>query len=110
MVMAFLRRSLGEKRALELLITGKVIPAEEAERLGFVNRVCNDEDFGAEVEKFANEIASGQRVSRHADEIFALSNRRDELRPGDSRRRRHERHCTDDRRLSGRRQKILSKS
>ncbi|MBS1808326.1 MAG: enoyl-CoA hydratase/isomerase family protein [Acidobacteria bacterium] len=58
MVMAFLRRSLGEKRALELLITGKVIPAEEAERLGFVNRVCNDEDFEVEVEKFANEIAS----------------------------------------------------
>jgi methylglutaconyl-CoA hydratase len=58
MVMAFLRRSLGEKRALELLITGKVIPAEEAERLGFVNRVCNDEDFDVEVEKFAQEIAA----------------------------------------------------
>lgn len=58
MVMAFLRRSLGEKRTLELLVTGKVIPAEEAERIGFVNRVCNDEDFEAEVEKFAHEIAS----------------------------------------------------
>ena len=58
MVMAFLRRSLGEKRTLELLITGKVISSDEAERLGFVNRVCNDEDFDAEVDKFANEIAA----------------------------------------------------
>ncbi len=58
MVMAFLRRSLGEKRTLELLVTGKVISADEAERIGFVNRVCNDEDFDAEVEKFANEIAA----------------------------------------------------
>lgn len=57
MVMAFLRRSLGEKRTLELLVTGKVISAAEAERIGFVNRVCNDEDFDAEVDKFANEIA-----------------------------------------------------
>lgn len=58
MVMAFLRRSLGEKRTLELLVTGKVIAADEAERIGFVNRVCNDEDFDAEVDKFANEIAA----------------------------------------------------
>ncbi len=58
MVMAFLRRSLGEKRTLELLVTGKVISADEAERIGFVNRVCNDEDFDAEVDKFANEIAA----------------------------------------------------
>ncbi len=58
MVMAFLRRSLGEKRTLELLITGKVISADEAERIGFVNRVCNDEDFDSEVDKFANEIAA----------------------------------------------------
>ncbi|HEX4951667.1 MAG TPA: enoyl-CoA hydratase/isomerase family protein [Blastocatellia bacterium] len=58
MVMAFLRRSLGEKRTLELLVTGKVISADEAERIGFVNRVCNDEDFDTEVDKFANEIAA----------------------------------------------------
>ncbi len=58
MVMAFLRRSLGEKRTLELLVTGKVISAEEAERIGFVNRVCNDEDFDVEVDKFAQEIAA----------------------------------------------------
>ena len=58
MVMAFLRRSLGEKRALELLVTGKVISAAEGERIGFINRVCNDEDFEVAVEKFAQEIAA----------------------------------------------------
>ncbi len=58
MVMTFLRRSLGEKRALELLITGKVISAAEGERIGFVNRVCDDENFADEVEKFAQEITA----------------------------------------------------
>lgn len=58
MVMAFLRRSLGEKRTLELLVTGKVISADEAERIGFVNRVCNDEDFDTAVDQFAHEIAA----------------------------------------------------
>ena len=58
MVMAFLRRSLGEKRTLELLVTGKVISADEAERIGFVNRVCNDEDFDVAVDQFAHEIAA----------------------------------------------------
>ena len=64
MVMAFLRRSLGEKRALELLVTGKVIHADEAERIGLVNRLATDENFAAATELFAQEIAqlSGSAV------------------------------------------------
>ncbi|MFN3383608.1 MAG: enoyl-CoA hydratase/isomerase family protein, partial [Archaeoglobaceae archaeon] len=44
---------VGEKRARELLLTGKIIDAEEAYRIGLVNRVV--EDF--EVEKTAKELA-----------------------------------------------------
>jgi methylglutaconyl-CoA hydratase len=56
-VMAIARRNLGEKRAFEILGTGKVLTAEEAERIGFINRVVDDEIFDSEAEKFVNEIA-----------------------------------------------------
>ena len=57
MVMTFLRRNVGEKRAFELLATGGAISAEEAERLGLVNRVCDDADFDTELDKFVTEVA-----------------------------------------------------
>ncbi len=38
-VSVFLLRSIGEKRARELLLTGKLILAPEAERIGLINRV-----------------------------------------------------------------------
>lgn len=44
---------IGEKRARELLLTGKIIDAEEAHRIGLVNRVVNDD----ELEKTAKELA-----------------------------------------------------
>ncbi len=56
-VMSIARRNLGEKRAFEILATGKVFSAEEAAQIGFINRVCDDADFEAEVEKYANEVA-----------------------------------------------------
>jgi methylglutaconyl-CoA hydratase len=57
MVMAIARRNLSEKRAFELLATGKVFSAPEAERLGFINRVCEEADFEREIERFATEVA-----------------------------------------------------
>jgi methylglutaconyl-CoA hydratase len=56
-VMSIARRNLGEKRAFEILATGKTFSAEEAVRIGFINRVCDDADFEAEVEKYAAEVA-----------------------------------------------------
>ncbi len=44
---------VGEKRARELLLTGRIIDAEEAYRIGLVNRVVED----SEVEKTAKELA-----------------------------------------------------
>lgn len=37
--MTMLRRTIGEKRAADLVLTGRVIDAEEAERVGLVSRV-----------------------------------------------------------------------
>ncbi|MBK8314409.1 MAG: enoyl-CoA hydratase/isomerase family protein [Acidobacteria bacterium] len=56
MVNAIARRNLSEKRAFELLCTAKPLTAEEAERIGFINRVFDDESFEADVEKYAGDI------------------------------------------------------
>jgi methylglutaconyl-CoA hydratase len=52
MVMAILRRNVSEKRAFELITRGAEISAEEAERIGLVNHVFDDEAFETEVEKY----------------------------------------------------------
>ncbi|HZN11392.1 MAG TPA: enoyl-CoA hydratase-related protein [Blastocatellia bacterium] len=57
MVMAVARRNLGEKRAFEVLATAKTLTAEEAERIGLINRVCDDADFPAAVAGLAAEVA-----------------------------------------------------
>lgn len=48
MVMTMLRRSVGEKRAFELVATGRQISAEEALGLGLVSRVVPDDRLAAE--------------------------------------------------------------
>jgi methylglutaconyl-CoA hydratase len=56
-VMSIARRNLGEKRAFEILATGKTFSAEEAAEIGFINRVCDDAGFETEVEKYAAEVS-----------------------------------------------------
>jgi methylglutaconyl-CoA hydratase len=56
MVMAFLRRNLGEKRALELLATGRLVSAEEAAALGLINRVCDDTELETELARLVSEL------------------------------------------------------
>jgi methylglutaconyl-CoA hydratase len=63
MVMAILRRNVSEKRAFELVTRGTEIGADEAERVGLVNRVFNEEAFESEVERY---VAGFERVSRSA--------------------------------------------
>ncbi|HEY0380240.1 MAG TPA: enoyl-CoA hydratase-related protein [Pyrinomonadaceae bacterium] len=63
MVMAILRRNVSEKRAFELIVRGAEIGADEAERVGLVNRVYEDSEFETEVENY---VASFEKVSRSA--------------------------------------------
>lgn len=50
-------RSVGRKKALELLLYGRLIKAEEAVSLGLVNAIFPKEDLEAETLKWAKELA-----------------------------------------------------
>ncbi|MCA1594164.1 MAG: enoyl-CoA hydratase/isomerase family protein, partial [Acidobacteria bacterium] len=63
MVLAILRRNVSEKRAFELITRGAEIDAPEAERLGLINHVYDDDAFESQVEKY---VAEFERVSRSA--------------------------------------------
>ncbi len=58
MVMAILRRSVGEKRAFELIAFGDPIDADTAAEYGLVNRVFPAESFDSEVDSFLEALAS----------------------------------------------------
>lgn len=50
MIMTMLRRTLGEKRAADLVLTGRIINAEEAGAIGLVSRVLPAASFDEDVE------------------------------------------------------------
>jgi enoyl-CoA hydratase len=52
-----LTRAIGKARAMEMVLTGKFISAEEAEKFGLVNRVVPVELYLSETVKLAQEIA-----------------------------------------------------
>lgn len=66
MVAAILRRNLGEKKGFELLTQGFEYTAEEAVKLGLVNRIFDEEGFAAAVLEYANVYT---KVSRSAVEM-----------------------------------------
>ena len=58
MVMALLRRVVGEKIALDLVLTGRVLTATEAERVGLISRVVPDDRLERETFSLAAELAN----------------------------------------------------
>jgi len=56
--MVALSRAVGRKPAMEMLLTGDMIDAAEARRLGLVNRVVAPSSLAAETDKLAREIAA----------------------------------------------------
>ncbi|UCC74842.1 MAG: enoyl-CoA hydratase/isomerase family protein [Gemmatimonadota bacterium] len=57
MVIAMLRRAAGEKRAFELVVTGRTIDAEMAERYGLVQHVFPSDEFERGSREFAEDLA-----------------------------------------------------
>jgi len=68
LAMTMLRRSVGEKHAADLVITGRVISAEEAERIGLVSRVVPaatfDEDINATLEQISQSPATSLALTK----------------------------------------------
>ncbi|HEX4112094.1 MAG TPA: enoyl-CoA hydratase [Stellaceae bacterium] len=56
--MVALSRAVGRKQAMEMLLTGDLIPAQEAHRLGLVNRVMPAADLDEAVTSLARQIAA----------------------------------------------------
>lgn len=55
-VMVFLLRKIGEARVKQLLLSGDLVSADEAQQLGLVNRIVSREDLGSEVISFAEHL------------------------------------------------------
>ncbi len=56
---ALLPRVVGQGRAAELLYTGRGLGGEEAERWGFLNRLCTPEALDEQAQALAQELAEG---------------------------------------------------
>lgn len=52
-----LSRNVGRKKALEMVLTGDLIDAQEAERIGLINKVVPEDKLEEETIKLANKIA-----------------------------------------------------
>jgi enoyl-CoA hydratase/carnithine racemase len=61
-----LSRVIGRRRALEMLLTGRLVTAKEAESFGLINKVVTPNKLEKETENWAKEIAS---FSRHTLEL-----------------------------------------
>ena len=59
----FLPRLLGMAKAMELILFGELVPADEALRLGLVNRVVPEADFAQEARDWAERLAEGPPIS-----------------------------------------------
>jgi methylglutaconyl-CoA hydratase len=68
MVMTMLRRAVGEKHAADLVLTGRIISAEEAERIGLVSRVVPaatfDDDINATLEQISQSPSTSLALTK----------------------------------------------
>jgi methylglutaconyl-CoA hydratase len=68
MVMTMLRRAVGEKHAADLVLTGRIVSAEEAERIGLISRVVPaatfDDDINATLEQISRAPATALALTK----------------------------------------------
>jgi methylglutaconyl-CoA hydratase len=65
-VSSFLLRQLGEKQARDLLLTGRIVDAEDAQRLGLVNEVVEPEKLMQHARDLATQLLQNSPASLSA--------------------------------------------
>jgi methylglutaconyl-CoA hydratase len=71
-VASFLMRQVGEKRTRELLLSGRILKADEALRLGLVTRITQPEDLLAEAHALAQSLLlNSPQAMRAVKELLA---------------------------------------
>ena len=77
MVMAMLRRAVGEKVAFDLVATGRILSAEEARSVGLVSRVLAPETFESDIAHVAAALAaqSPTALALIKRQLYALDGR-----------------------------------
>ena len=76
LVSAFLTMQIGEKRARDLLLSGRLFSSEEAERMGLVNEVVHAEELAARAGVLAHSLKANSPQSMAATKrLMGMQNR-----------------------------------
>jgi methylglutaconyl-CoA hydratase len=78
-VASFLMRQVGEKRTRELLLSGRILKADEALRLGLVTRIVQPEDLMAEANALANSLLLNSPQAMRAVKELLIGHSSDQL-------------------------------
>jgi methylglutaconyl-CoA hydratase len=78
-VSSFLIANVGEKRARDLLLTGRIFGAEEAHRLGLVNEIVVPERLMERTRELANQLLENSPASMQATKRLISSYTREQL-------------------------------
>ena len=64
-------KAIGMRKAMELMLTGDFLSAEEAHRLGMTNYLVEPEELEATTEELANRIAQGPPIAQKLGKMLA---------------------------------------
>src|SRR5712692_447093 len=78
-VSTFLLRQVGEKQARDLLLTGRIIGADEAARIGLINEIVAPENLMAKAGELAAMLLENSPASLHATKRLLTDHARAEL-------------------------------
>jgi methylglutaconyl-CoA hydratase len=78
-VASFLMRQVGEKRTRELLLSGRILKADEACRLGLITRIVQPEDLMAEANALAQSLLQNSPEAMLAVKGLLISHSRNQL-------------------------------